>query len=223
MTADFCFRIIKFAIKKNMNGDITPQEFNDVINTAQRSYQNLLIGQLQQYQYGHPQARIQYSQNEIARQKITPLICSGYALSINSSGISSYPSDYCVTDSMLTTSGNSRIRYCKQEQLYSTVNSVIDPVASNPIFLIQKDRFQFYPITQGTALLNYVRNCPDIVWGYTLDGNGREVYNQASSTDPIWAEVDMLEIIVRALSLIGCNLQLGVVSQYANDIKKGGE
>ena len=223
MTADLCFRIIRFAIKKNMNGDITPQEFNDIINTAQRSYQNFLIGQLQQYQYGKPQARVQYSQNEISRQKISPLIYSGYALTIDSNGNSNYPSDYCITDSMLTTSGNSRIRFCKQEQLYSTVNSVIDPVASNPIFLIQKDNFQFYPTTQASAKLNYIRNCPDIVWGYTIDGNGREVYNQASSTNPIWSDVDILEVIVRALAIIGCNLQLGVVSQYANDIKKGGE
>lgn len=206
-----------------MNGDITPQEFNDVINTAQRSFQSYLIGELQQYQYGHAQARIQYSQNETSRQKITPLIYSGFALTINSSGNANYPADYCVTDSMLTTTGNSRIRYCKQENLYSTVNSVIDPVASNPIFLIEKDKFQFYPITQASARLNYIRNCPNIVWGYTIDGNGREVYNQASSTDPVWQDLDMLEIIVRALAIIGCNLQLGVVSQYANDIKKSGE
>jgi hypothetical protein len=214
---------MKFAIKKSMNGDFTRTEYNDVINMAQRSYQSYLIGQLQQYQYGHPQARVQYSQNEVAYQKITPLIYSGYALTIDANGNSSYPDNYCITDSMLTSTGNSRIRPCMQKQLYSTLDSSIDPVATNPIYLIENNRFQFYPITQATAKLNYIRNCPDIVWGYTLDSNGREVYNQASSTDPVWDDIDMMEIIVRALSLVGCNLQLNVVSQYANDIKKGGE
>ena len=222
MNADFPYRIIKFAIKKAMNGDFQPQQYMDVINIAQKSYQNYLIGQLEQYQYGNSSPRIQYSQNEISRQKLTPLIY-GYNLLVDVTGFSPYPGDYCLTDSMLSIYGQSRIRYCKQEQLFSTVNSGIDSIATNPIYLIENKGFRFYPITQGSALLSYVRNVPDIVWGYTTDANGRSVYNQASSTDPIWADNDMLEIIVRALALVGVNLQLNVVNQYAEQIKKGGE
>jgi hypothetical protein len=33
----------------------------------------------------------------------------------------------------------------------------------------------------------------------------------------------MMQIIVRALQLVGINLQLGVVSQYANQIKNEGQ
>jgi len=213
---------MKFAIKKAMNGDFTPSEYNDVINTAQRQYQSFLAGQLEQYQNGRSQPRVQYTQNEVSRQRMTPLIY-GYNLTVDSTGFSPYPGDYLQVDAMYSTYGQSRIRYCEQERLYSTVNSVIDTVATNSIFLIEDRGFRFYPITQATAKLSYVRNVPDIVWGYTLDANGREVYSQANSTNPVWADISMMEIIVRALALVGTNLQLGILNGYAQQIKTQGE
>lgn len=222
MTADTVYRIMKFAIKKAMNGDFTPSEFNDVFNIASKGYESYLIGELEQYQFGRPVPRIQYSQNKVARQKITPLIY-GYNLTVDSTGFSPYPGDYALGDTMFKTYGNTAIRYCEPEKLDTTVNSGIDPIATNPIFLIEDRGFRFYPITIATSKLNYVRNVPDTVWGYTTDANGREVYSQAHSTNPIWSEIDIFEVIVRALALVGVNLQLNVVIGYAQQIKTGGE
>jgi hypothetical protein len=61
------------------------------------------------------------------------------------------------------------------------------------------------------------------VWGFTLDANGREVYNQATSVDPIWYDADMMQVIARALKMIGVNLQASQVMQYADDILKNGQ
>ena len=231
MNVNDMYRICQFAINKAQNGYLTPAEFNLVINQAQTSYQDYLLGEFQQYQYGRPQARVNYSQNENIRQRLTPLITEA-TLTINSTtGESPYPVDYVQVDAVVTTDFK-RVRFVPQNSLYSYYNSEIDPVVTNPIYLIEPNKFQFYPKTLGSAVLTYVKNAPDIVWAYTTV-SGRPVYAPTQTgvgvtpttgtVQPVWDDVDLLEIITRALKLIGLNLQDGMVSQYANQITQTGQ
>jgi hypothetical protein len=71
--------------------------------------------------------------------------------------------------------------------------------------------------------MSYVKTPPTIYWGYVLDSNGRRVYSAAHSTDPVWDDVSILEIIVRALQLVGLNLQMNQVIAYSNEIKNTGQ
>jgi len=231
MNVNDMYRICQFAINKAQNGYLTPSEFNLVINQAQISYQDYLLGEFQQYQYGRPQARVNYSQNENIRQRLTPLITEA-TLTINSTtGESPYPADYIQVDAVVTNDFK-RVRFVPQDSLYSYYNSEIDPVVTNPIYLIEPNKFQFYPKTLGSAILTYVKNAPDIVWAYTTV-SGRPVYAPTQTgvgvtpttgtVQPVWDDVDLLEIITRALKLIGLNLQDGMVSQYANQITQTGQ
>jgi hypothetical protein len=43
------------------------------------------------------------------------------------------------------------------------------------------------------------------------------------STNPAWYEVDAMQVVVRALAMVGVNLQLGAVQQYAAMIKNQGD
>jgi hypothetical protein len=61
------------------------------------------------------------------------------------------------------------------------------------------------------------------VWGYNLDSNGIPVYNPATSQQPVWPDFDMMNIITRALQIIGVALQSGVVMQYAQEVKTIGQ
>jgi len=233
MNVNDMYRICQFAINKAQNGYLTPSEFNLIINQAQVSYQDYLLGEFQQYQYGRAQARINYSQNENIRQRLSPLITEA-TLTINgTSGEARYPADYVQADTIITTAFK-RVRFVQQDSLYSYYNSEIDPVATNPIYLIEPTGFQFYPKTLGTALLTYVKEVPTIVWAYTTV-SGRPVYAPpgqvqppvqtpvTGSVNPIWADVDLLEIIARALKLVGVNLQAGQVEQYANQVTQQGQ
>jgi hypothetical protein len=221
MNVNDMYRICQFAVNKAQNGYLTPSEFNLTINQAQVSYQDYLLGEFQQYQYGRPQARINYSQNQNIRQRLTPLLVET-TLTINSTtGQSPYPADYVQTDTVITSSFN-RVRYVQQDALYSFYNSQIDPIATNPIYLLEPTGFQFYPVTLGSAILTYVKDAPEIVWGYTTV-SGRPVYSSGTSVQPIWDNVDLLEIIARALKLIGLNLQDGQVQQYANQVTQTGQ
>jgi hypothetical protein len=220
MNVNDMYRICQFAVNKAQNGYLTPSEFNLTINQAQVSYQDYLLGEFQQYQYGRPQARINYSQNENIRQRLSPLITSA-TLTINGSGEAAYPADYVQTDTIITTAFN-RVRFAQQDTLYSYYNSQIDPIATNPIYLLEPAGFQFYPVTLGSAILTYIKDAPEIVWAYTTV-SGRPVYSSGTSVQPVWDNVDLLEIIARALKLIGLNLQDGQVQQYANQVTQTGQ
>jgi len=221
MNVNDMYRICQFAVNKAQNGYLTPSEFNLTINQAQVSYQDYLLGEFQQYQYGRPQARINYSQNQNIRQRLTPLLVETTLTINNTTGQSPYPPDYVQTDTVMTSSFN-RVRYVQQDALYSFYNSQIDPIATNPIYLLEPTGFQFYPVTLGSAILTYVKDAPEIVWAYTTV-NGRPVYSSGTSVQPVWDNVDLLEIIARALKLIGLNLQDGQVQQYANQVTQTGQ
>ncbi len=231
MNVNDMYRICQFAVNKAQNGYLTPSEFNLIINQAQISYQDYLLGEFLQYQYGRPQARINYSQNENIRQRLSPLIAEA-TLTINgTTGQAPYPADYVQADAVITNSFN-RVRYVQQDSLYSYYNSQIDPIATNPIYLLEPTGFQFYPVTLGSAILTYVKDAPEIVWAYTTV-SGRPVYAATQTgagvtpttgtVQPVWDNVDLLEIIARALKLIGLNLQDGQVQQYANQVTQQGQ
>lgn len=222
MDVNETYELMQYIIAKNQQGYLSPDEFILTINQAQRSYQSYLLGSLQTYIPGRPVAKVELGQNSVVRQRLSPSIYN-YNLSVDGTGFSPYPGDYLQADAMWSIYGNNRIRYVQQDALYSFYNSVIDPVTTNPIYLIEDVGFRFYPVTTATAKLSYVRNAPDMVWGYTDDANGNPVYNPLSSTQPIWDDASMLEIIARALRMVGVNLQSAVVSQYAEEIKNQGQ
>lgn len=222
MNVNDMYRICQYAINKAQNGYLTSSEFNLLAEQAQVSYTDYLVGEFQQYQYGRPQARISYSENSNIRQRITPLL-NITTLSIDGTGFAAYPTGYLQTDSMIKIANFSRVRFVEQDRLYSYMNSTIDPISSNPIYMLVKDGFQFYPINSSTATLSYLKTPPLIVWGYTLDGNGRQVYSAGSSTQPVWGDLDLLDIISRILKLVGVNLQNGQIEQYANQVTQMGQ
>ena len=225
------YLICQYAINKAQNGYLTPSQFNLLANQAQTSYQDYLLGEFQQYQYGRPQARVNYSQNSDTRQRMTPFIIET-TLTIDSNGLVDYPTDYLQTDAIRTSTFD-RVRFVQQDSLYSYLKSEIDPIATNPIYLLNDAGYQFYPKNLGTVELTYVKNAPTMVWAYTLDSNNRPVFapTQTGSgvtpttgtVEPLWYDIDKLEIVARILKLVGVNLQDGQVEQYANQVVTQGQ
>lgn len=223
MNVNFMYDLCKFIINKNQQGIFTPSQFNISVNQSQISYMNYLLGEFKQYAPGRPVARVEIGMNEIVAQRLAPFIDGVYTLTIDGTGLSPYPPNYEQINAMFTNTGLKRIRYAEKDKLYSLVNSVIDPVATNPIYSIQSDGFQFYPITLANAKISYVKTPPEIIWAYITDDKGRAIYDAGNSVDPLWNDVDCLEIITRALSMVGVNLQSAAIMQYANQIKQQGQ
>lgn len=221
--------LTQYIINKNQQGNVTPSKFNLVINQGARSYQSFLLGSFSSYSSGRPVSRVELGNNRTVRQRLAPTIYN-YNLHISPYGKSPYPGDFLQVDAMWSIYGqsiysplNKRIRYAQQNSLDSTYNSVIDPIESNPIYLIEDVGFQFYPVDTYEAKLSYVRDAPEMKWAYTLDGNNRPVYDAVNSIQPVWDSSAMFEIVCRALKIIGVNLQLGIVIQYANEIERNGQ
>jgi len=223
-TVDDVYQIVTYAVGKNLQqGYVSPADFNLIINQAQKSYVSYLLGSFQQYQPGRPTARVEFGQNAVVRQRLTPIIYQTN-LGIDAFGFSPYPADYLQVDAMWRSIyGYQRIREVQQNYLYSTYSSVIDPISSWPIYIIEDQGFRFFPNTLGTARMSYVQQPPDMVWGYNLNPNGIPVYNAGASVQPVWDDATILEIIVRALRLVGVNLQYNDVSAYANQIQVQGQ
>lgn len=228
MKVDVMYRIMQFIINKSQAGYFGPADFNLIINQAQRSYMNFLFGDVQQYQPGRPIPKVSISLTQTTREILTAFIAPPVTLTIDADGLSPYPSDFQRADAMYTVEMN-RIKFVQQDFLWSYLKSRINPVITNPIFLIEGDGFKFYPNTTYNAValsqakLSYVKTPTDIVWGSTPDGNGRPIYNSGSSVDPLWYDLDCMQVIARALRMVGVNLQLNVISEYAEEIIKTGE
>jgi len=223
MTVDFAYTLIKKILAKNtQQGYASPSDFNSFINQAQLMYLDYLLGEFEQYQYQRPIPRVQFGMNQQVRQSLTPLIGEFVPLTIDGTGLSPYPDDFQQVDAMMTT-GDKAIRYCQQHQKEAFIKSRIDPVATNPIYLIQDDGFQFYPIVLAAAKLSYVKTPPEIKWAFTEDVNLRPVYDSTNSIDPVWYDLDIMEILARTLRMFGVSLQANQVSQYANEIKTAGQ
>lgn len=227
MTVDDVYKIMRYAVAKNLqDGYLSPDDFYIVINQAQRGYLDYLKGEYQRYQIQRPIAVVEFGQNQMIRQSLSPLIYSSI-LPINSAtGISPFPSDFEYTDAMWGVYGNYNIRFIQQDRQDSYLHSSIDPIVTNPVYLINHEGFLFFPARpygENQSKISYVRTPPSIVWGNVTDSNGLPVYNPATSQQPVWAETDILQIIVRALAIVGVNLQFGTVLQYSNDIKNTGQ
>lgn len=224
MDVNRVYSIAKYCVGKNIqNGYLSPEDFFTIINTAQQQYLDYLLGEYQQYQAGRPIAVVQVGNNDRIRNSIAPLIYNITLTPNTTTGIASFPSDYEAVDAMWEVYNLYNIRFVNQPRLASFHNSTIDLVSENPIYLIKHEGFQFYPTNIGLARMSYVRTPPSIVWGYILDSNGIPVWNPATSQDPVWGDTDMLNIISRALRIIGVNLDAGEVAQYANEIKYRGQ
>jgi len=222
LTVDTAYRIVQGLLEKNQQGYATPDEFNLYINQAQQSYLDYLLGQYQKYQPGRGIAPVHFSQNQRVRTSLAPLIY-GTILNVDGTGRSPYPSDFEQVDAMWSVYGFYRIRFTQQDSLWSRVNSVIDPVSSNPLYLLNKDGFQFYPENISQARLSYVRKTPTIIWAYVTYVSGEPIYDPLNSVDPVWSDTDMYNIIVRVLQSFGVSMQLGVVIDYSQNIKTNGQ
>lgn len=225
MTTDVVYSIVQYAAAKNLQqGYVSPDDFNNrLMPIAQDGYLDYLLGEYQKFLPTRPFASVAFSGNQKIRTSIAPLIYEVILPVDNITGIADYPSDFEQVDAMFSVYNIYRIRFTPQDKLWSASHSVISPVSRKPLYYMKEDGFTFIPTTVGAAKMSYVRKPPPIFWGYTEDGNGIPVYDVAKSQQPIWGETDMMQVIVRALALVGVNLQLGTVQQYAEVIKQQGQ
>lgn len=232
MTVDVMYRLLQYAINKNQSGYVSPSDFNLIINQSQLLYLNFLIGPPEKYQPGRPTPAVSLSLTEEVREILTAFIAKFQNIAVDNTGLAAYPADFQRSDALLTTDKD-RIRFVHQDFVWSNLKSKIDPpefngAVANPFYTIEDDGFRIYPnpvdntVGLNNILLSYVKTPPAILWAFNVVG-GLPVYNPGASVDPLWYDLDCFQVIVRALRLVGVNLQASVISQYAEEVKNTGQ
>jgi hypothetical protein len=221
MTVDQVYKILKFIVRKNQLGSLPPAEFEYAFNTAQRNYYDLLVGRIEQYRYGSPISRIALSMTDNVVTRLMPF--QKTATLTVSSGVTTKPNDFNKLLAMYTPN-NFRVYRIEEDRFAERIQDSIDPVdEANAFYVEQKTNWRIYPITLNNLTLKYLYVPINVVWGYTLDGQGRPVYNPATSVQPEWLENDYDEIIARAAKIIGVSLKDQLDIQYGNSVIQTGE
>jgi hypothetical protein len=223
LSSDEMYQIENYILNKNQNGNLSPEKFNLINNQAQFDYLNSLLGEIKKYTLGRPIPPSAWGMTARIRESLTPFIQPPTTISVDPvSGQALNPPDYEMWDAMWW-GNNQRVKFIQQGRLYSHYNSTINPISRNPVFLSIYTGFQIYPTTIGEVKLSYIRTPRMINWAATTDIYGRKVYNPNSSSAPEWQRMDCMQIMARALRMVGVNLQAGEVSQYAEEIKNLGQ
>lgn len=224
ITVDEMYQIERLIINNNQNGNLTPDRFNLINEQAQYDYMEFLLGDLRKYQMGRPIPPTAWGMTARVRQSLTPFIQPATSITVDPiSGIALFPPGYQMWDAMYWSIYRKRVKFIQQDRLDSHINSTINPISRNPVFLSIYTGFEVHPNNIGSVNLSYIRNPRPIVWGSTSDIYGRRVYNPALSSQPEWFREDVIQIMVRALRMMGVNLQSTQINQYAEQIKNTGQ
>ena len=221
MTVDQVYNILKFIVRKNQLGSLSPADFQYAFNTAQRNYYDFLVGRVEQYRYGSAVPRVGLSMTDNIVSRLMPFEQS--ATVIVSSGLGNKPAGLNKLLAMYTI--NSYRVYRIEENMFAErMQDSIDPVDEpNAFFVEQNTNWRIYPTTLTSVLVKYLTVPTDVVWNYTLDGSGRPVYNPTGSVDPLWYNNDIDELVARAAKIIGVSFKEPTLSQFGQGVINTGE
>lgn len=173
-----------------------------------------LLGRFQNRNNGKTGNNTGLVENETILTKLTPFTRSS-TLSI-SSGIVAKPDGFIYRLSL--TIGGYLVELINHDQVPAVNNSAIDPpsVTTNTYYCteytsdvnnIPVQFYSFLPNTVTTATLKYIKAPVKVKWGYTTDGDGRQIYNSGDSVQPEWDDISCMEIVKRMLRNTGVSLK----------------
>ena len=80
------------------------------------------------------------------------------------------------------------------------------------------NEYRFLPKAIGSVEVDYLATPTPPFWNYVIT-NGRPVYNSATSVDFQFEAFSLNEIAMKYLALIGCNLQMAQLNNFAQQFK----
>jgi hypothetical protein len=221
MTVDQCYSILRFIVRKNQLGSLSPTDFQYAFNTAQRNYYDFLVGRIEQYQYGRPVPRVGLSMTDNVVSRLMPFELSA-TLTV-SGGLATKPSDFNKLLAIYTPN-NYRVYRLEENRFAERMQDSIDPIDEpNAFYVEQNTNWRIYPTTLTTLTLKYLTVPADVKWNYTLDGSGRPVYTSSGSIDPLWKDNDIDELVGRAAKIIGVSFKEPTLSQFGQGVINTGE
>jgi hypothetical protein len=208
-TVDKLFDFVNFLTRKNQTAVITPSEFFLAWNSEQRSKQGELIGVLTKQKKG-------MLEDQATLSSLAPFTKNS-DITIDITGAAPKPSDFSYL--LAARVSERKVTMVNKGQIYSVINDLIDPpnITLGIFYGTEYDTFyKIWPSQADTLTIDYIRNPPDVVYGYTEDANGVAVYNAGTSTQPLWKDIELQEITKRTLRLFGVSMSSQEFQNFAN-------
>jgi hypothetical protein len=219
MTIKQVKNIIDFVTNKYQLGYMSGEEFNQIFRLSELSYLSFLAGNLHQFSPGRPIPRVGLGMTKSNVEKLSPF---RFTVSVNSgtAGEVSKMSDVAAVETMNKADGT-RIYWVAPNRLSYYLNSSVWDLSTQPVYSEYDTYYKVYP-SNIDIVITAIRVPPYSKWAYDVV-NDVEVYNNISSTDPLWKDVDVVEIIGRMCKHIGISLKDGELSNYGQSIINQGE
>ncbi len=142
-----------------------------------------------------------------------------YMFTSDAAGIVTFPSDYQhILGTAYTVMGSTvnEITFVNDDEFVSALMSQLRPVSIySPIAADRNNGFQIYPSQLQIGFFNYIRRPAIPVYGYTQAGR-TITYDPLTSVQLEWNEVYQNNILAKALSYAGVNMDEKGVSDFAN-------
>ncbi len=211
-------------MKKNQAGGLKSTSFQYEWNDAQAAYQSDLVGRFEPRGNNKSGNNTGLIQNATILQKLTPFT-KPYSLSVSgSTGQATKPTDFIFELGLRV--GINEVFKITKDQIPAVLSSVIDPpsTADGAYYATEYEGYyQFYPTAAYTALLDYICAVTNVVWGYTFDGNGRQVYDSATSVQPLWDDNSCRDITKRMFVNLGVSFKDNDFVGFGKTVQMTGE
>ena len=146
-----------------------------------------------------------------------------YQFISNAAGFVTYPDDYIhILGSPFTVTGSTvnEIGFVNESELPFALKSQQREVSNSyPIAVDTATGFSIYPQSTQIGFFSYLKRPPTPVYGYTQVGRVI-TYNSATSTQLIWSDAYINNIIARSLSFVGINMDEKGISDFANQFNE---
>lgn len=221
MDVNNVYNILKFVVRKNQLGSLSPDDFAYAFNTAQRNYYDFLVGRIEQYRYDSPRPRVGLSMTDNVVSRLMPF--ESTATLTVSGGLATKPLDLNKVLAMYTPN-NYRVYRLEENRFAERMQDSIDPIdEANAFYVEQNTDWRIYPTTLNNLKLKYLTVPVDVKWNYTTDGSGRPVYNPTGSVQPLWRDNDIDELVGRAAKIIGVSFNNQMLTGFGQGVINTGE
>lgn len=221
-SVDYVYQYSLKLIRKNQAGGLSATEFQFLWNDAQRSYFDDLLGRFQRQSVGKSGINTGLIENETIMTKLTPFTLNT-SISI-SSGLGAKPDGFIYTLALRI--NGTKVFQIDHDTIWAVNDDVIDPpsIADDSYYYTEYgNNYSFLPNTVTTADLDYIKSPVDVVWGFTFDVNGRQVYDPTTSVQPEWDDSSCIEISKRALTSYGVTFKDADFENFGKSVQREGE
>lgn len=221
MNIDEFYKMCNFISSKVKGGYISPDEFNQTINVAQRTLFIKKLGNPAEYRPFDATPRVAYAVTERIEGDLRPFVGEA-SLQIDVGNRVNIPTDLAQCISMDYNGNNiDLVRIADERNRVSSV--LVPPNSEYPIAVFYQTQIQFYGLLLGQIVrMKYLRYPSTALWAFTLNVNNRPIYNSNASQDHQFQNLAENELMIEVLSLWGIHLDDGNLSQYTSAMKQEG-